>query len=253
VNLARPIPSAAPAIARLEAAGVACIIATGRMFYSSRNLAAELGVERPIVCYQGALVGLPDGTILEHHPLDPAPAREIVAAVVSEGFHLNVFIEDRFYVAEENDEARRYANSAGVPINVVGDLAAFIAEPVTKIVISDRDSTALDALKLRLLPRFGERAFIAKSLPHYLEIAAPGVSKAHGCERVAGMLGFDASACWAFGDGENDLEMLEWAGLGVAVEDGFPELVEKADWHAPPLAHDGVPRVMEALAAARGG
>jgi Cof subfamily protein (haloacid dehalogenase superfamily) len=251
--MARPIPAAAPAIARLEAAGVACIIATGRMFTSSRRLAAELGVTRPIVCYQGALVGLPQGEVLEHHPLDAEPAREIVAAVVAEGFHVNVFIEDRFYVARENDEARRYAVSAGVPINVVGDLAAWIARPVTKIVISDRDSAALDALKLRLLPRFGERAFIAKSLPHFLEIAAPGVSKAHGCERVASMLGVSAAECMAFGDGENDLEMLQWAGTGVAVEDGFPELVERADWVAPPLLQDGVPRVLEALAAARGG
>ncbi len=53
---------------------------------------------------------------------------------------MNVFIEDRFYVAEENEEARRYASGAGVPINVVGDLAAWIAERVTKIVISDADT-----------------------------------------------------------------------------------------------------------------
>jgi Cof subfamily protein (haloacid dehalogenase superfamily) len=251
--MARPIPAAAPAIARVEATGVACIIATGRMFYSSRQIAAELGVKRPIVCYQGALVGLPEGEIIEHHPLEPASAREIVAAVVDAGFHVNVFIEDRFYVARENEEARRYATSAGVPINVVGELASWIAEPVTKIVISDRNSEALDELKLQLLPRFGHRAFIAKSLPHYLEIAAPGVSKAHGCERVASMLGFEAADCIAFGDGENDIEMLDWAGTGIAIEDGYPELVQRADWLAPPMLQDGVPRVLDALAAARGG
>jgi Cof subfamily protein (haloacid dehalogenase superfamily) len=253
VNMSRAVPAAAPAIARLEATGVRCLIATGRMFVSSRRFAEELGVAGPIVCYQGALIGEPDGTILEHHPLEPAAAREIVAAVVEEGFHVNVFIEDRFYVAEENEEARRYASGAGVPINVVGDLAAWIAEPVTKIVISDRDTAKLDALKERLLPRFGERAFIAKSLAWFLEIAAPGVSKAHGCERVTELLGLTADDCMAFGDGENDIEMLEWAGTGVAVEDGFPELVEKADWHVPPLVQDGVPRALEALAAARGG
>ncbi len=70
VNMSRAMPAAAPAIARLEATGVRCLIATGRMFVSSRRFAEELGVAGPIVCYQGALVGEPDGTILEHHPLD---------------------------------------------------------------------------------------------------------------------------------------------------------------------------------------
>ena len=51
----------------------------------------------------------------------------------------------------------------------------------------------MDALRERLLPRFGERAFIAKSLPYFLEFAAPGVSKASGCERVAELLGFTAA------------------------------------------------------------
>ena len=61
-----------------------------------------------------------------------------------------------------------------------------------------------------LLPRYGQRAFIAKSLPYYLEMAAPGVSKATGSAHVCELLGIAPEECIAFGDGENDIELIEW-------------------------------------------
>ena len=75
----------------------------------------------------------------------------------------------------------------------------------------------MDALRDELQPRFGSRAFIAKSLPYFLEFAAPGVSKASGLALVADLLGFTAEQAVAVGDAENDREMLDWAGCGLAV------------------------------------
>ena len=63
-------------------------------------------------------------------------------------------------------------------------------------------------------PLFGSRAFVAKSLPYFLEFAAPGVSKASGLELVAELLGFTAEQAVAVGDAENDREMLDWARSG---------------------------------------
>ena len=124
--------------------------------------------------------------------------------------------------------------------------------PVTKLVTMGIPD-AMDALRDSLLPRYGERAFIAKSLPNYLEMAAPGVSKAHGCALACAVAGVAEDATVAFGDGENDIEMLAWAGYSVAVAGGFAPLLQDADWICPPLDADGVPRTLEAIAAARGG
>jgi Cof subfamily protein (haloacid dehalogenase superfamily) len=247
-----PSPAVAPAIARLEATGVHCIIATGRMLTSARRIAGEIGITAPLVCYQGAMVGSADGEILRHQPLLEDTARDLLRAIAASGHDGVAFIDETVYVARESDTAQAYSQNAGVGYRVVGDLADWLPAPVTKLVTMGTPP-AMDALRDALLPRFGDRAFIAKSLPNYLEMAAPGVSKAHGCELVCELLGIAADGSVAFGDGENDLELLGWAGYGVGVGGGFPPLLELADWICPPLAADGVPRTLEAIAAARGG
>jgi Cof subfamily protein (haloacid dehalogenase superfamily) len=247
---ARPVPGAIEAIAALEAAGVRCVIATGRMLTSTRRVAGELGITGPVVCYQGAMVGDTNGEILRHHPLEETTARDLLAAVLGHGFEPIAFIDERVYVTRDSETALAYSRSAGVPYHVVGDIVHWLPAPVTKLVTIGTPAE-MDALRDELLPAFGERAFIAKSLPHYLEMAAPGTSKATGCAMVCGLLGIDERATVAFGDGENDLEMLDWAGYSVAVGGGFERLLANADWVCPPLADDGVPATLRAIAAAR--
>ena len=249
----RPSDAVAPAIARLQATGVRCVIATGRMFTSARRIAAQLGVEGPLVCYQGAVVGDPaTGELLRHEPLARATASRLITAIHDAGYQPIAFIDETVYVAVESETARLYSRGAGVPYRVVGDLARWLPDDVTKLVTAG-DPHEMDALRDDLVGRFGESAFIAKSLPHYLEAAAPGVSKASGGDLICELLGITAAECIAFGDGENDVEMLAWAGYSVAVAGGHPPLLEAADWVCPPLADDGVPRALEAIAVARGG
>src|SRR4051795_1922228 len=83
---AKPLPTAAPAIARLQATGVQCIIATGRMLTSALNVAAQLGISSPVVCYQGAMVGSAEGEILRHDPLDVPTARELLIEIEAAGY-----------------------------------------------------------------------------------------------------------------------------------------------------------------------
>ena len=245
-----PLPTAAGAIARLQATGVTCVIATGRMLTSARRIAELLGISAPLVCYQGAMVGTADGVILRHDPLDIPTARDLLIEIERAGFDPVAFIDEHVYVAHESQTARVYSENAGVGYRVVGELAHWLPAPVTKLVTWG-EPDEMSALRDDLLPRYGRRAFIAKSLPYYLEMAAPGVSKATGAAHVCELLGIGSEHCIAFGDGENDIELLEWAGYGVAVDQGFEPLRLHADWVCPPLAEDGVPRVLEAIAAAR--
>ncbi len=251
VHNAELLPTAVRAVADIQATGVPVVVATGRMFVSACRFADLLDTADPVICFQGALVGSrTTGDILHHERLEAATAREIVAEVVAAGEHINVFTHDAFFVAEENEQARKYASSARVPINAVGDLVEWLQDPVTKIVISG-EPERMDALRDHLQPLFGDRAFIAKSLPFYLECAAPGVHKGVGCQVVADLMGLDRERCVAIGDGENDLELIDWAGFGIAVDEGHPELLERAQWVAPSINDDGVPRVLAALAEAR--
>ena len=78
------------------------------------------------------------------------------------------------------------------------------------------------------------------------------MSKGSGLAFVAGRLGFEAERTVAFGDGENDLELLEWAGFGVAVENGHRGLLARADWVCPGPRDEGVAQVLEAYLGSRG-
>ena len=127
---------------------------------------------------------------------------------------------------------------------------AWLTQPTTKIVVVG-ESHALDALQADLRHRFDHQLFIAKSLPFFLEIARPGVSKGAALDYVCGLLGIATADVIAFGDGANDIELLQEAGVGVAVADADPVLVEHADWRVPPVDEDGVANFVQALVDSR--
>jgi Cof subfamily protein (haloacid dehalogenase superfamily) len=222
------------------------LIVTGRMFRSAVVYAREAGIEEPLVCYQGAAVVEPStGTFLLHEPIPLELAREAIEAIEAEGFALNCYVDDELYVAQETERVQAYAGFQNLRVTEVGDLLGWLERPPTKLVVVD-DPDALDRFKPRLVERFGERLFIAKSLPKFLELASPTISKGSGLAFVAEHLGFTAAQTVAIGDGENDLELLEWAGFGIAVENADDGLKARADWICPSVDEAGVAQVLEA-------
>ena len=223
------------------------ILATGRMFRSVRPYAAMAGISTPVVCYQGAVVADPvTGEFLRHVPMPLPEAREVITAAREVGYTILCYIDDELYVAEETPESSRYAGFQHLTVHVVGDLAAWLPKAPTKLVTVG-DPGELDALEVEMKAHFGHRLYISKSLPHFLEFAGPDVTKATGLEFLAARLGFSQQGTVAFGDGENDVELLEWAGYGVAVANAHPRAVAVADFVCPSVDEEGVAQVIEAL------
>ena len=244
-------PALVRAVGRVRAAGMEAVVATGRMFASARPYALQLGITAPVICYQGALVADPvTGEWLLHQPMDVPLAHEVIEAVSAAGFHMNVYVDDMLFVEELNEEAITYARHARLEAHAVGNLVEWLDRPTTKIVVVGRPEE-LDSLQDRLRARFDGRAFIAKSLPIFLELAQPGVSKGAALAFVCGRLGIDPAAVVAFGDGANDVELLEAAGLGVAVSGGDAALGRVAAWTVPSVDDDGVAGFLDALVDSR--
>lgn len=240
-------PRTVAALGAARDAGIHVVIATGRMFRSVLAYAEAAGISAPLVCYQGAAVVDPvTRDWLLHEPIPLELAREAIGAVEGEGFALNCYVDDELYVAAVTEHARAYADFQSIPLHPVGDLLGWIERPPTKLVVVN-DPARLDALRPRLEARFDGRLFIAKSLPYFLELASPAISKGSGLAFVAEHVGFDAARTVAFGDGENDLELLEWAGYAVAVANAHELLKARADWVCPGAAEEGVAQVLEAL------
>ena len=167
-------------------------------------------------------------------------------AVEAEGFPLNVYVDDELYVARETPESDAYASFQHLTVHPVGDLLEWLERPPTKLVVVG-DPAELDALEARLKARFDGRLFISKSLPYFLELASPAATKGTGLAFLADRLGFTAEQTIAFGDGENDVELLQWAGYAVAVANAHEKVLALADFVCPSVDEEGVAQVIEAL------
>jgi Cof subfamily protein (haloacid dehalogenase superfamily) len=222
------------------------IVVTGRMFQSVRPY---LTGPEPVVCYQGAVVADPTtGEFLRHVPIPVDLAREAISLIQDEGHGLNCYVDDELYVAEVTPEAEQYASFQDIELHEVGPLLDWLDRPPTKLVVVG-EQHALDALGRQARAHFGERLFIAKSLPIFLEFAHPEVSKGAGLQFVADHFGLDPATTVAFGDGENDLELLDWAGYAVAVENAHDAVKARADFICPSADDEGVAQVVEAFLA----
>jgi Cof subfamily protein (haloacid dehalogenase superfamily) len=216
------------------------------MFRSVRPYLEQARLDDPVVCYQGAVVADPaTGEFLRHVPIPLDVAREAVAAVLETGEHLNCYVDDELYVAEETPEARAYAEFQNLEIHAVGPLLDWLDRPPTKLVAVG-DPQRLDEVEVEMKRRFDGRLFISKSLPYFLEFADPSVSKGAGLQFVADRLGFATERTVAFGDGENDRELLDRAGYAVAVENAHPDVLARADLVCPRDTEEGVAQVIEA-------
>jgi hypothetical protein len=239
-------PRTTRAIERAHAAGIHVIVVTGRMYRAVVPYLEQAKLDDPVVCYQGAVVADPrTGEFLRHVPIPQPVALEAMDAVIAAGFHLNCYVDDELYVAEVTPEAQAYAGFQGLEIHPVGDLREWLRADPTKLVAVGAPAD-LDALEAVLKPRFAGRLFVSKSLPYFLEFAHPDVSKGSGLAFVADRLGFAAAQTVACGDGENDRELLEWAGYAVAVANAHDDILAGADLVVPSVDREGVALLLEA-------
>jgi Cof subfamily protein (haloacid dehalogenase superfamily) len=233
------------AVAAAEAAGVRAALATGRMFRATLPFARDLAITAPAICYQGAMVhAIEDDTVIYEQPVPLAVAREAVAEAEARGFVALGYVNDWCYAGKDSPEAQFYARHSRVQPRFVGELLDWMDVPPTKIVIvSTAEQTDANVAHFRQV--FGARLNVTKSYPLFTEIIHPDVSKGRALARLAERLGIAREEVVAIGDNLNDLDMIEYAGLGIAMGNGAPAVREAAGWVCPSEADDGVAVAIE--------
>jgi len=233
------------AIAAVRAAGIYFTVSTGRMYRSSVPFARELGIDIPLITYHGALVkNSLSGEVWLYRPLPLAYAREIIARVHRLGYHLNGYLDERLLIERDTPEGRRYEKISGVEAEIVGDFLQFFDRDPVK-VLAVAEEPLLDRLSAELTPLYEGKVHIVKSKPHFLEFSHPFATKGTALEFLARRLGVPREAIMAVGDSFNDIDMLEYAGLGVAVANGREEVKKKADFVTKASYGDGVVEALE--------
>ncbi|KUK82308.1 MAG: putative hydrolase, partial [Pelotomaculum thermopropionicum] len=133
---------------------------------------------------------------------------------------------------------------SGVKAEIVGDFLQFFdRDPVKVLAIAEEP--LLDRLHAELAPVYRGKVHIVKSKPHFLEFSHPFATKGRALEFLARRFGVPREAIMAVGDSFNDLEMLEYAGLGVAVANGREEVQKRADFVTGAAYGDGVVEALE--------
>ena len=190
---------------------------------------------------------MPTARWLRHEPLPLELARETIAALADEGYSPNVYVDDELYVAERHRGAQRLR--APEPHRVPrrrrpARLARRAADEARRRRRPER------ARRARAAPEGALRRARVTSRSRCRTSSSsrrPGVTKGAGLDFLAEQLGFTKEQTIAFGDGENDVELVEWAGFGIAVENAHERVKAVADWICPPAADEGVAQVLEAL------
>jgi len=217
------------------------------MFRSVRPYLEQAGLSDPVVCYQGAAVVDPvSGTFLFHEPIPLELGREAIALLQDEGFPPNCYVNDELVVGHRTPYSDAYSTFQHLPVHEVGDLLAWLEAPPTKLV-AVAEPEELANLRETVGARFHGSLHVTTSLPWLLELGHPAVSKGTGLRFVAERVGFALERTVAFGDGENDVELIEAAEYGIATENAHPALRERADWVCPGADEEGVAAVLEAF------
>lgn len=244
-------PRARAAIAAAIARGVTVTVATGRMFPSALPYAEQLALDVPLITYNGALVryGLSGETLL-HRPVDEATAGELLALFRARGWYIQVYLDDVLYVRERDENARMYETVAGITSVAVGDRLWTMGGAPTKL-LAMADPERMPAIDAAVRAACGGRVYTARSKPHYLEITHPDANKGAALAFLAGRLGISREEVMAVGDSVNDLDMIRYAGLGVAMGNASPEVREAADAVTAANDADGVAAAIEEYVLAR--
>ena len=234
------------AVKMIRNEGIRTLVATGRMYCSAKPHTDKLGILDPVITYNGALVVDPKNEQeIFHEPIPFEIAKKITKMVVKNNYHLQLYIDDRLYVAEENEFTDRYQDISGIKANAVGRLDGFLNAEPTKMLIIEEDEDKQVEINNFLIENYADQVELSSSYPSFIEITKKDMSKAVPIKKLAAEFNIKQEEVMAFGDGLNDLKMIEWAGKGIAMQNAHPELQEHADDTAPDHNELGIARYLK--------
>jgi Cof subfamily protein (haloacid dehalogenase superfamily) len=236
------------AITAVQAQGVHVAIATGRMYCSALRFHQDIQSNLPLVAYQGAWIQDPNtGKLHRHLPVTKEIAYQLLdyfeqpqwRSLLSVHFYIN----DQLYVREITTDTAGYSERCGVTAIPVGDLRHVLTDNIpTKLLALCHDTDLIRKmmgdLRLQYTPA---ELYMTTSVATFLEVANPFVNKGTAVRYLAEeMLGIESSQVMTIGDNFNDVEMLEYAGIGVAMGSAPEPVKAIASWVTSSVEENGV-------------
>lgn len=228
--------------------GVTVTLATGRMYQSAVKFAKEIQLNVPIITYQGAYVkNVMDGEILYQRSLSFDTSEDIITKLKEKEKTVQIYLNDELYVEKENPYIKNYSQVSRVKYHIVEDLIEAIKKsnilPLKILTIDEPDEIQKMLREFKQI--YNEKIHITTSKPNFLEFSHREATKGQAITYLAGKLGITLEQIIAIGDSPNDLDMIEMAGLGVAMENAQPDIKAKADYITKTNNDHGVYEVLQ--------
>ncbi|QGU00373.1 Cof-like hydrolase [Candidatus Syntrophocurvum alkaliphilum] len=222
----------AKAITAAREKGVMVTIATGRMYSSALPYARQLNIDVPLITYQGAWVkNSLSEEVLYYEPVPKKESIEIMEYFKKCGVHYHTYYDDRLCLENLTEEGKFYVKLAGVEPVIMDSLidALDTYDPFKIMAVTDNERMLLD-MELELKNNYGDNLHITRSKPFFLEVMNKKANKADALKVITDHYNIDRKEVMAVGDSYNDLAMIEWAGLGVAMWNARTSVKEVADF-----------------------
>lgn len=207
------------ALERLREAGFETVFCSGRHHRNLVRFEAEVGPMGWVISTSGAVIRhASTGDVLHELTLAESDALELCASARKAGLSLIAYHREGVFIEEESDWTRLYARRAEWD-PARGDFGALAGSGMQKVLVSE-SGERMKLAGVELEQAFRERLYVVWTEEELVEFHAPQVNKAVGAEALARALGIAQSEVVAFGDGNNDVEVLAWAGYSVAMAHG---------------------------------
>ncbi len=220
------------ALYALREKGVKLFIASGRHLLIMDNLSGF-----PFdgyVCMNGSLV-FDRGKVIYSHPLDQADAASVIDLAETGQIPCVLFTEKNVAMNCRTERTEQLFRMIRLPEPEYASLMPYKSGPVSQFTIfldqEREDALLAPALKHSVTTRWH---------PEFTDIVPENISKAEGISRVIAGYGIGREEVMAFGDGGNDVEMIEYAGIGVAMGNALPDVRKHADYVTSTVDEDGI-------------
>lgn len=242
-------PKTKQALLEAQKRGIKVVLASGRPTYGVMPLAEELELEK----YEGYILSFNGGIILDcqtkevvfRKEIPVEENRKIIELAKTEGVDILTY-QDALIITnnQENPYAKIESKINHLKLKQVDDLASYVDYAVPKFLMLD-DGDYLALVEARVKAALGKNFSVYRSEPYFLEILPKGIDKAQSLEKLLKTLSMSREEMIACGDGYNDLSMIEYAGLGVAMENAVRPVRNAADYVTLSNNDDGIAHVVE--------
>ena len=242
-------PRTKEALFELKQQGGIIVLASGRPTYGVMPLAKELELHKSggyILSFNGGrIIDCKTGETVFAKELPVSSNSRIIRMAKDHGVNILTYENDLIVTPNAGDEyVEKEAAINKLEVKEVGDMEAYVQFPVVKFLMLE-EGDYLAMVEPRVKAALGRDYSVYRSEPYFLEILPKGIDKAASLERLLSRLGMSREEMIACGDGYNDLSMIRYAGLGVAMENAVLPVKTAADYITCSNNHDGIACVVE--------